>query len=76
MGRLQISGAADDLAGIRAGRSNSTSTVAPIAALLKADCWLSIKSWSRANRSSMSAAETVSRMSAAGVPGRGEYLNE
>ena len=48
----------------------------PIMALLKADCWLSINSWSRTNRSSISAADTVSCMSAAGVPGRGEYLNE
>ena len=65
-----------DLAGIAGRRSNSTSTVLPIIALLKADCWLSINSWSRTNRSSISAADTVSRMSAAGVPGRGEYLNE
>jgi len=62
--------------GLRAARSNSTSTVLPIAARLKADCWLSINSWSRTNRSSISVADTVSRMSAAGVPGRGEYLNE
>ena len=55
MGGLQIGGAADDLAGLARGRSNSTSTVVPIAAALKADCWLSIRCWSRANRSSISA---------------------
>ena len=41
---LQMAVAADDLAGIARARSNSTSTVLPIMALLKADCWLSINS--------------------------------
>ena len=35
MRRLQIGGAADDLAGIAARRSNSTSTVRPIAACIE-----------------------------------------
>ena len=46
------------------------------AAGLKAACWLSIHACSRSSRSSISSADTVARMSAAGVPGRGEYLNE
>jgi len=73
MRRLQVSGAADDLAGCGAGPSNSTSTIVPIAARLKADCWLSIKPWSRSNRSSISAAAPSPACPAAGVPGRGEY---
>src|SRR6202008_1588993 len=75
MGRLQMGGPTI-WPGLRAGRSNSTSTVVPITALLKADCWLSINSWSRSKRWSISTKDTVSRMSAAGVPGRAEYLNE
>ena len=62
--------------GLRPARSHSPSTVVPIAAALKAACWPSINSWSRANRSSIVAVVTVSCISAAGVPGRGEYLNE
>jgi len=60
MRRLKIGGAGPTIwPALRAVRSNSTSVVVPIAALLKADCWLSINSWSSANRSSMSVADTV-----------------
>ena len=62
--------------GLRPRPVNSTGMPQPTLAALKASCCARISACRRASRSSLTASGTWPAAAAAGVPGRGEYLNE
>src|SRR6202030_3665299 len=62
--------------GCRPGFSNSTGRTCPTQLSLKARCCRCTRACSVASRSALTGSGTGSAAVAAGVPGRGEYLNE